>query len=166
MAGGAWAFDPADLETFESTGSCPGCDLSDARLAPGWSDGVPEGAGNLRGADLSGAWFFFSPLDFDLRDADLSNASAFYTAFIGADLSGARLRGMGTYGTVFDGAILRGTDLSGTGFDASFVGADLAGADLSGASFSISAEFTQDQLDKACGDADTRLPPGLTIAAC
>ena len=49
----------------------------------------------------------------------------------------------------FRGADLRFADLSG---------ANLTGADLSGAE-----NLTQEQLDKACGNADTMLPEGLTL---
>ena len=48
--------------------------------------------------------------------------------------------------------------------------ADLTGADLdanlSGANLSDAKNLTQEQLDKACGNADTKLPEGLTLKAC
>ena len=47
------------------------------------------------------------------------------------------------------------------GRQANFSRADLQGADLRGA-----MGLTQDQLDNSCGDAKTRLPPGLEIEPC
>lgn len=53
---------------------------------------------------------------------------------------------------------------------------DLSGADLTSAVFSITSikgtnlatptGLTQAQVDMACGDASTRLPPGLTVKTC
>ena len=55
-------------------------------------------------------------------------------------------------GARFDGADLREADLTQ---------AVLAGADLSRA-----RGLTQDQLDDACADGRTRVPPGLVAKAC
>src|SRR5258707_868626 len=44
--------------------------------------------------------------------------------------------------------------------------ANLTGADLSGANLSGAKNLTQEQLDKACGNADTKPPGGLTLKAC
>ena len=56
------------------------------------------------------------------------------------------------------------------------VACDLSGADLTGAKTSITSflgtdlshvkGLTQAQLDVACGDSKTKLPPGLTIHTC
>ena len=54
-AGGASAFDPADLQKLKATGSWAKCDLSGA---------------DLSGADLSGAFL----MDADLTGANLSRA--------------------------------------------------------------------------------------------
>ena len=55
------------------------------------------------------------------------------------------------------GANLRGANLNGTVlFRADFSGADLTNA----------KKLKQDRLDRACGDAKTRLPDGLTIRPC
>ena len=45
-------------------------------------------------------------------------------------------------------------------------GARLAGADLSGAVLEGAEGLTQRQLDQACGDEETKLPPGLIVAPC
>ena len=44
--------------------------------------------------------------------------------------------------------------------------ADLAGADLSNAQLIGVTGLTQEQLDQACRNGDTRLPEGLTIGTC
>ena len=42
----------------------------------------------------------------------------------------------------------------------------LSGAHLSGADLHDAKNLTQTQLELACGDADTKLPEGLTIKPC
>ena len=49
-AGGASAFDPADLQKLKDTGECIGCDLRKANL-----EGANLGDADLRGAILVGA---------------------------------------------------------------------------------------------------------------
>jgi hypothetical protein len=45
------------------------------------------------------------------------------------------------------------------------VGEDFRGADLSGADLRGAGNLTQEQLDQACGNADTKPPGGLTLKA-
>lgn len=158
------AFDEADLERFRETGNCPGCDLSGANLIGIWSDGTPDGAGDLRGADLREATVSGIGYGFDFRGADLTAATATYMDFGPADFSGASLRDLRTYLTEFTGTILRGADLRNVGFRFSVDGADFRGADVSGADFTHGT-ITQEQLDVACG-TDVTLPEGLTVAPC
>jgi uncharacterized protein YjbI with pentapeptide repeats len=47
-----------------------------------------------------------------------------------------------------------------------FAGANLANANLSGAELAGARGLTQAQLNKACGDAETTLPRGLTVPTC
>ena len=54
-------------------------------------------------------------------------------------------------------ALLWGTNLQG---------ANLINATLQGADLPIVLGLTQEQLDEACGDAETRLPSGLKIDPC
>ena len=54
-------------------------------------------------------------------------------------------------------ALLWGTNLQG---------ANLVNATLQGADLPIVIEFTQEQLDEACGDTETRLPSGLKVDPC
>jgi uncharacterized protein YjbI with pentapeptide repeats len=72
----------------------------------------------------------------------------------------------------FTGVSFRGTELSG----ANLAGAKMDGADVTGAGMSITSllgtdlrhvkGLTQKQLDVACGDAGTQLPPGLHVHTC
>ena len=59
-------------------------------------------------------------------------------------------------------AILRFADLRG----ADLVKADLSGTDLSDADLSDVKNLTQAQLDKACGNANTKLPKEITLKPC
>jgi uncharacterized protein YjbI with pentapeptide repeats len=59
------------------------------------------------------------------------------------------------------GAHLRFADLSG----AHLSRADLSLADLTGANLRGAKNLTQEQLDQACGNADTKPPEGLTVKA-
>ena len=87
----------------------------------------------------------------NFKDAELQRVVFSGVALPKADFTRARL----------DGAKFeKGTDLKG----AKFEDARLPGADLSGA-----VNLEQKQLDKACGDTNTRLPEStspLTVKAC
>ena len=102
----------------------------------------------LSGADLTGARLTGAHLpDAFLPDANLQKAFFFYAELPRADLTGANL-----------------TNANLT--DANLSDANLSGAKLSGADLSDARNLTQTQLDKACGDADTKLPMGLTLKTC
>ena len=108
----------------------------------------------------------------ELAGADLSNQCLQGTDFAGADLDHARLVLTCLSHSKLANATLRSADLSG----ANLGWADLAGADMSGAIMSATSikgahlkrarGLTQQQIDAACGDADTELPPGLTVKLC
>jgi uncharacterized protein YjbI with pentapeptide repeats len=108
---------------------------------------------DLRGADLSNTCV----KEHDLRGADFSDADATLMCMSFADFTGVRFRN---------------TELSG----ANLAGAKLDGADLTGAKTSITSflgtdlrhvkGLTQKQLDVACSDAATKLPPGLYVHTC
>jgi uncharacterized protein YjbI with pentapeptide repeats len=51
-------------------------------------------------------------------------------------------------------------------YGANLRGADLSDADLRSAKLSGVRNLTQAQLDKACGDTNTKLPEGLTLNPC
>lgn len=99
--------------------------------------GADLAGASLKESTFKGALFLKSDLSqVDLMDADLS----------GADLNGAALQGASLVDTNLRGAVLQNANLTG---------ADLSGADLSG------AILTDQQLNTALGDSDTRLPDSL-----
>ena len=90
----------------------------------------------------------------------------------GANFDGANASMMCMSFANFSNASFRGTDLSA----ANLAGAKMDGADLTGAKTSITSflgtdltktkGLTQAQLDIACSDAQTKLPPGLKAHLC
>lgn len=108
---------------------------------------------NLEGADLKNTCVKAK----DLRAADFDGADATLMCMSYAD---------------FSGASFRGTDLSGANLaHAKLDGADLTGArmtitSIKGTDLSRTTGLTQAQLDAACGDAETKVPKGLTSRTC
>ena len=108
----------------------------------------------------------------NLQGADLTNTCVKQHDLHGADFDGANATLMCMSFANFTGASFRGTDLSG----ANLAGARLDGADLTGAKTSITSflgtdlrhvkGLTQAQLNVACGDSKTLLPPGFKIHTC
>lgn len=93
---------------------------------------------NLAGADLSKADLISADLGrTDLTGANLSNADLIRASLVGATLTGTRL----------EGAILTRTHIEDT---------DLTRA----------VGLTQQQLRLACGNAGTKLAPGLSVEPC
>jgi hypothetical protein len=98
---------------------------------------------HLRLVDLSRFYLYKS----DFSGSDLREANLFR-----ADLSEAKF-----VGAMLDAACMCHADFSGADLDgASLNGTQLFGADLSGC-----RNLTQERIDAAFGDADTRLPVGL-----
>src|SRR5471032_867511 len=107
-----------------------------------------------------------------LQGADLSNTCVKEHDLHSANFDGANALLMCTSFANFTGASFRGTELSG----ANLAGAKMDGADLTGAKTSITSflgtdlthvkGLTQAQLNVACSDAATKLPPGLKIHTC
>jgi len=92
----------------------------------------------LAGANLSGADLISADLGrTDLTGANLANANLIRASLVGATLTGTR----------FDGALLTRTHIEDT---------DLTGA----------IGLTQAQLRLACGNANTKLPAGLSVKPC
>jgi uncharacterized protein YjbI with pentapeptide repeats len=141
--------------------------LSGANLSVADLGGANGGA-DLTYADLSGANLRHA----NLRDANLSAASlvAAYLAFaylrdavlVAANLHGADLTYADLSGANLNGAVLSRADLSG----ANLHGANLQSATLVATNLSTVTNLTQTQLDEACGNAETKLPAGLTVKAC
>jgi uncharacterized protein YjbI with pentapeptide repeats len=107
-----------------------------------------------------------------LMGADLSNTCVKEHDLHGANFDGANATLMCMSFADFRGASFRGTELSG----ANMAGAKMDGADLTGAITSITSflgtdlrnvkGLTQKQLDLACSDGTTKLPPGLHVHTC
>jgi len=123
--------------------------LSEAKLKDATLRKADLSKANLIGADLNGA---------NLSVAKLSDAYLTYADLSGADLSLANLRGA----DLSEHAPLSGANQSG----ADLSEADLRDANLSGADLSDVKNLTQTQLDKACGNANTKLPKELTLKPC
>ncbi len=103
---------------------------------------------SLDGADLKG----LSLAGIDFEDASLRGADLERAMLAGADFEAADLRG----------ADLKGADLRGGDFeDARLKGAEFDGADLRGTVLARAAGLSARQLDRACIDATTILPPGF-----
>jgi uncharacterized protein YjbI with pentapeptide repeats len=103
----------------------------------------------------------------DLSDVDLRKANLELAWLKRADLSGAHLEGSNltdahleravAHGARFDGADMRGAHLQWASVPlATFRETQLGGADLRHAQ-----GITQEQINEALGDANTRLPPDL-----
>lgn len=107
-----------------------------------------------------------------LQGADLSNTCVKARDLHGADFDGADATLMCMSYANFSDATFRGTDLSG----ANLAHAKLDGADVTGARMTITSikgtdlttvkGLTQSQLDAACGDAETKVPAGMTVKTC
>jgi uncharacterized protein YjbI with pentapeptide repeats len=108
----------------------------------------------------------------NLSGADLANTCVKEHDLHGANFDGADATLMCMSFANFTNASFRGTELSG----ANLAGSKMDGADLTGAKMSITSflgtdltkvkGLTQKQLDVACGDAATKLPPGLKVHIC
>lgn len=145
-------------------------------LAPAYG-GVCEEC-DLSGRILTGARMThsnFSRSDFSnavLTRADASHSEFHGADFTQADLTRARLIDASCPQARFERARLAQADARGADFTrANFAGADLTrmnfeDADLSGADLRHARGLTQAQLDEACGDPRTRLPPGLRVERC
>jgi uncharacterized protein YjbI with pentapeptide repeats len=108
----------------------------------------------------------------DLRGADLSHTCVKEKNLAGAKFDDAIALYMCMSYANFSGASFQNTYLTGT----NLVHSDLSGADLTGAKLDIASlkgaelatvkGLTQDQLDTACANEDTKLPAGLNPEFC
>jgi uncharacterized protein YjbI with pentapeptide repeats len=107
----------------------------------------------LNGARLDGAHLECARLkSAQFREAELVGADLRW-----ADLADATLRRSRLRDAKLGGARLKGAKL----FEADFAGADLDGADLSDTNLSKVVGLTSKQLDRACINSRTLLPPGI-----
>ena len=93
----------------------------------------------------------------DFRGADLDRAQMVLTCLSGSDLRNAKLRGAD-----LSGANLRNSKLDG----ADFTGATLVSTSFKHTDLTRAKGLTQAQLDKACGDAETKAPDGMSVRTC
>jgi uncharacterized protein YjbI with pentapeptide repeats len=144
----AMAQNVGQIDHARTGASCPGCNLFQADF----------GGARLEGRDYARA---------RLRQADLSASVMNHTSFARGDL-----RDVNAYGAVFSSADFAGADLTNASFvgaylqGSNFVGANLSGVNFSGAEMDHARGLTQRQLQAACGDDTTTLPPGLRIRRC
>ena len=144
----AFAQNAAQIERARGGASCPHCNLFQADFSNL----------ELKGRNFAGA---------RLRQADMSAAVMNRTTMAGADL-----RDVNAFGAVFTGASFAGANLTNASFvgtylqGANFRGANLAGVNFSGAEMGRATGLTQAQLNEACGDESTQLPPGLRLRSC
>jgi Pentapeptide repeats (8 copies) len=118
---------------------------------------------NLFRANLSGQWLVLQDLrKANLQFADLRGAYLFIANLTDAVLIRANLSGANLIGADLSGAYLFSANLS----DADLSDAELSGANLSGADLRNVKNLTQTQLEEACGNANTKLPEGLTLKPC
>jgi uncharacterized protein YjbI with pentapeptide repeats len=79
----------------------------------------------------------------------------------------AELRSARFNGTTLENTRFSNSDLSRASFDkVDLSGVEFDGVDLSGADLSTARNLPPTLLAGACGNADTRLPPGHTLKAC
>jgi len=147
-AGPAAAQNASQIARVKAGASCPGCNLFQADLGNLQLKGRNYAGARLRQADLSLGTFNHSRFS----HADLRDVNAYGALFSSADFSGANLTHASFVGTYLEGANFSGAVLDGTNF--------------SGAEMERARGLTQARLNHACGDAQTRLPRGLTIPAC
>jgi uncharacterized protein YjbI with pentapeptide repeats len=144
-----------------------------ANLSGQWLPQSDLTGANLMYANLSDAELSLSYLSgANLVLADLSRASLEGTELSRTLLGGANLSHALLTGANLSIASLNGTNLSHallTDANLSFAAlndANLSGANLSGANLSSARNLTQEQLDTACGNADTKLPESLRLKDC
>jgi hypothetical protein len=159
--GAAHAANPKDLARARNVAKmseCIRCDLTNAKMTHGFFQ-----LANMVEADLSGANFDGA----NLAGAQLNNAKAVKASFVFTNFSGSRLDGADLSGANLANAWLNWTWFAGAKLDGTnFAGARMPGAQLYGADLSKAVGLTQTQIDQACGDASTKLPPGLRVPAC
>ena len=146
----------ANLERSELVrSSFVGADLTGADLEKSLASRSNFSQAKLRDATLVKAEFLrVSFAGADLTNADLSGGDFYRNDFSNAQLSGANMHDAIMPRTVFTGATMTGTNLAG----AFLLRTHFENVDLSGVT-----GLEQEQLNEACGDAQTILPAGLTV---
>lgn len=144
----AIAQNASEIANVRDGNSCPGCNLFQAELSYRDAKKINLSGARLRQSNLALATYD----DANLSGANLSVSNLFGARFNRANFSRANLQNAIAVGTYFGSSDL--------------AGADLSGANFSGADLSLAKGLTQAQLNRACGDANTKLPKGRTIPKC
>ncbi len=114
----AFAYTPAQLLQFQNTGTCPGCDLSNAYLIVTNMNIVSPY--NLQGANISDSTYETQ----NNTGSNFSNIIAFNTAFDGYSFTQSN----------FQNALLKNAIFANTNLQyADFTGADITGANFNNA---------------------------------
>ncbi len=159
----------ANLQRANLTGAnLRGASLDNANLEGAYLNKANLQEASLRGANLEGAKLQGA---FLVR-ADLQVADLRLAGLQGANLLGANLQRAGLFSANLQRANLTGANLRGASLDnanlqvADLRLANLQEASLRGANLEGAKNLTAGQLDQACGDAKTKLPPNLSIRPC
>lgn len=144
----ALAQDSSEITKVQDGESCAGCNLFQAELSYKDADKIDLSGARLRQANLALTTYD----DANFSNANLSIANLFGARFNRTNFSRANLQNAIAVGTFFGSSTLNGADLSGANF--------------SGADLTLTKGLTQAQLNRACGDENTRLPKGKTIPKC
>lgn len=165
----------SDLSLAElSNARLAGADLAGAVLEKAVGARVDFSGANMAGANLTAAEFSRSNFQrANLVGADLTNSELSRSDFTEADLTGAIMAKAELPRIVLAGAVVSGVtftfsnlaraDLRGVNFeDADFTGTYMFLTVIEGADLSRTKGLKADQLEMACGSAETQLPSGLT----
>ena len=104
-----------------------------------------------------------------LHESNLIHLDKPIISLLGANLKGADLKGAHLHRANLKGADLRGADLREANLKeanlqkALFAGANLQGANLEKANLQEAIALTQEQLEHASGDENTKMPEGLKV---
>jgi len=99
-----------------------------------------------------------------LHESNLIHLDKPIISLLGANLKGANLHGANLKGADLRGAALREANLKEANLQkALFAGANLQGANLEKANLQEATALTQEQLEHASGDENTKMPEGLKV---
>jgi hypothetical protein len=158
---GLWLGDRNLVRADFSGANLQGADLSHSDLTRAEFSGANLVGAKLTDAFLEHANFFRA----DLSNADLSGAIINNCYFDGTKLTGARLHGATLGDCLIQNSDFSHTDLGLVLFAHSILlGTKFLKADLSHAWMDQVTDLTQGQLDLACTDGTTELPPGLHMS--
>jgi len=135
-----------------------GADLSDATLTEAkLAESIFIGT-NFRRADLTRGQF----QEGDFRQTSFQRATATDVNFQNANFAEAKLDHINLNKATLDGGNFKGVTFG----NAILLDASMMATDLSDADLSMTQGLKQDQLNAACGNANTKLPYGLSVPYC